>query len=202
MLRSRVFLGGQAVSLLGDGLAVLVIPLMVLQLTRNPLTAALASATRSVGYLAVGIPAGLLTDRFDPWRVMVAADVIRALVFAALFGLAGLHAVSVGLLLVLAFVAGGATVFFETALAIIVQDLYAGPRLVPANSWLESANQGGQVIGPAIVAMLAAVGLLPVALLADALTFAVSLASLAAIRRGYRKAPKPGRPSASWRTWA
>jgi len=34
---SRVFLSGQAVSLLGDGLAVLAIPLLVLGLTRSPL---------------------------------------------------------------------------------------------------------------------------------------------------------------------
>jgi len=32
-----VFLSGQAVSVLGDGLAVLAIPLLILDLTRNPL---------------------------------------------------------------------------------------------------------------------------------------------------------------------
>jgi hypothetical protein len=36
VLRERVFLGGQAVSMLGDGLAILAIPLLVMQLTRSP----------------------------------------------------------------------------------------------------------------------------------------------------------------------
>jgi hypothetical protein len=35
MLRERVFLCGQAVSLLGDGLAALAVPLLVLQLSRG-----------------------------------------------------------------------------------------------------------------------------------------------------------------------
>ena len=43
VLRSRVFLGGQAVSMLGDGLAILAIPLLVLQVSRSPVLAVLAS---------------------------------------------------------------------------------------------------------------------------------------------------------------
>ncbi|MFE3261838.1 hypothetical protein ACFXPS_41765 [Nocardia sp. NPDC059091] len=42
MPASRVFLPGQAASLLGDGLAVLAIPLLVLRLTDDPMIAALA----------------------------------------------------------------------------------------------------------------------------------------------------------------
>ena len=36
VLRERTFLGGQAVSMLGDGLAILAIPLLIMQLTRSP----------------------------------------------------------------------------------------------------------------------------------------------------------------------
>jgi len=66
VLWSRVFLGGQAVSMLGDGLAILAVPLLVLQLTRSPMAAVLASLPGSAGYLAAGLPAGLLADRVDP----------------------------------------------------------------------------------------------------------------------------------------
>jgi hypothetical protein len=54
--RSGVFLAGQAVSLLGDGLAILAIPLLVLQLTRSPVAAGLASAPRTIGYLRSSWP--------------------------------------------------------------------------------------------------------------------------------------------------
>ena len=66
MLRERAFLGGQAVSMIGDGLAILAIPLLVMQLTRSPVAAVLASLPGSVGYLAAGLPAGVLADRPTP----------------------------------------------------------------------------------------------------------------------------------------
>ena len=75
--------------MLGDGLALLAIPLLVLQLTRSPVAAVLASLPGSVGYLAAGLPAGVLVDRLDPWRVLIAGDVVRAAIFGVLFLLTG-----------------------------------------------------------------------------------------------------------------
>ena len=129
--------------MLGDGLALLAIPLLVLRVTSSPTVAVLASLPGSVGYLAAGIPAGVLADRLDPWLVLGGGDVLRALIFLALFLLTGSPAVPVWLILALAFAAGAVTVFSDTALAIAVRDVFAGPGLVPANSWLESASQGG-----------------------------------------------------------
>jgi hypothetical protein len=200
-VRQRIFLGGQAVSMLGDGLAVLAIPLLVLRVTSSPEAAVLASLPGSVGYLVAGIPAGVAADRLDPWLVLGASDVLRALIFGVLFLLTGARAVSPWLILSLAFAAGAVTVFSDTALAIAVRDVFAGPSLVPANSWLESASQAGQIAGPGAAGLLAAAGLLHVSMLIDAATFLVSLVSLAAVRREYRIARPPGRP-ATWRTLA
>ena len=199
MLRSRVFLAGQAVSMLGDGLAILAIPLLVLQVTRSPVAAVLASLPGSVGYLAAGLPAGVLVDRLDPWLVLISGDIIRALIFLALFLLTGSPQVSAWQILSLAFAAGAVTVFSDTALAIVVRDVFAGQRLVSANSWLESANQAGLIIGPGAAGLLAAAGLLHVSMLIDAATFGVSLASLAGVRRRYPGTPRARRPAASWR---
>ena len=198
MLRSRVFLGGQAVSMLGDGLAILAVPLLVLQLTGSPVAAVLASLPGSVGYLAAGFPAGVLADRLDPWLILISGDVIRALIFFALFLLTGSPQVSAWQILSLAFAAGVVTVFSDTALAIAVRDVFAGRGLVSANSWLESANQVGQIAGPSAAGLLAAAGLLHMSMLIDALTFLVSLASLTGIRRRYQAAPRTAR-STGWR---
>jgi hypothetical protein len=180
---SRVFLSGQAVSLLGDGLAVLAIPLLVLRLTHSPLLAALASAPRTIGYLLVGLPSGPIVDRADPWLLLVAMDLVRAAIFVALFLLGLAHVRSVAVILVLAMAAAGAGVFFESALTVAVRDVFTGPDLIRANSFLEMAGQTSVVIGPAVVGVLA-VGLgVDVALLIDAATFVVSLATLFAVRR-------------------
>ncbi|WP_330257106.1 MFS transporter [Nocardia sp. NBC_00565] len=194
----RLFLPGQAVSLFGDGLAVLAIPLLVLQSTHNPTAAALAAAPRTVGYLIAGLPAGPLVDRADPWHVLIAADAVRSAIFVALFGLAATRVAPVGVILALAFAAGVAGVFFETALAVAVRDVYRDRALVRTNSFLETASRTALLIGPAAVGLLTAAVGLATALLVDAATFLVSLATLWGT---YRRMPRRVRHLApmSWR---
>jgi MFS family permease len=131
---AALFLSGQAVSVPGDGLAVLAIPLMVLDLTRNPLLSGLSAASVTVGYLLVGLPAGVLVDRLDPWRVLMAMDAARALLFAALYALSAAGVLSVWPIFVLALPAGACAVFFESALVVVVKDLFAVSGLTGANS--------------------------------------------------------------------
>jgi hypothetical protein len=82
--RSSVFLAGQAVSMLGDGLALLAVPLLVLQVSRSPLLAVLASLPGSAGYLAAGLPAGGPLDRRDPWHVCLSAASVTMRAFRQL----------------------------------------------------------------------------------------------------------------------
>jgi predicted MFS family arabinose efflux permease len=177
-MRSRIFLSGQAVSLFGDGLAILAVPLLVLKLTRSPLAAALASAPRTIGYLLVGLPSGPIVDRVDPWRLLIAMDVVRAVVFASLYLLTLAHVRSVAMILALAVLAGGAGVFFESALTVAVRDVYDGPDLLRANAFLETAGQTSVVLGPAVVGALAVAAGVDTALLVNAATFVVSLVTL------------------------
>src|SRR5439155_9483892 len=86
-----------------------------------------------------------------------------------------------------------------TALALVVRDVFTGPRLIPANSLLESAAQLGLVLGPGGAGLLATAGLLRASLLIDAVTFLVSLACLAGLRGCYPAGPRPPRPALTWR---
>jgi hypothetical protein len=84
----RAFLSGQAVSLLGDGLAVLAVPLLVLDLSRNPLVSALSAASLTL-FLAVDplgvVIAGTATTALggDPRPVFLAAGVVVVATAAA-----------------------------------------------------------------------------------------------------------------------
>jgi MFS family permease len=197
---TRIFLSGQAVSLLGDGLAVLTVPLLVLGLTRNPLAVAASAAPASVGYLLVGLPAGVIVDRLSPWRVLIAADLVRATAFGMLYVLAVAGGLRVWLVLALVFLAGTARAFFDTALVVAVQDMFEVSALVRANASLELATQLSSVLGPGIVGVLAAFGGITIALLLNAGTFVISLASLV-ILAGFRPPGRPRSPTAlSWRT--
>jgi MFS family permease len=182
-MRSRIFLSGQAVSLMGDGLAILAIPLLVLQLTRSPVAAALASAPRTIGYLLVGLPSGPIVDRTDPWWLLITMDIVRGAIFALLYLLTVAHVRSVTVIVTLAVVAAGAGVFFESALTVAVKDVFAGSELIKANSFLEMAGQTSVVLGPAVVGALAVGVGIDLALLINAATFAVSLVTLFTVRR-------------------
>lgn len=196
---SRVFMAGQSVSLLGDGLAILAIPLLVLHLTGSPVAAALASAPRTIGYLLVGLPSGPIVDRTNPWRLLIAMDTLRAAVFIALYIVTVAGTRSVPLILALAFVSGGAGVFFDSALTIAVRDVFTGPTLLRANSFLEMATQTSVVLGPAVVGALAAGFGIDVALLIDAATFVVSLATLFTVSRSQSRDERARASDSSWR---
>lgn len=186
----RVFLAGQVTSLLGDGLALLAVPLLVLQLTHSPLAAGLASAMRSVGYLVVGVLAGPVADRATAWRLLVAADAVRAVAFIALGVLAWQQVAQVGLILGIALAAACATAFFDPALAITVQDLFPRDRLVAANSAIESSSQMARIIGPVAAGILATTAGVQDALWIDAATFVVSLSTVGFVfRHGHAPAP-------------
>lgn len=191
----RVFLAGQVTSLLGDGLALLAVPLLVLQLTHSPLAAGLASAMRSVGYLVVGVLAGPIVDRATAWRLLAAADAVRAAAFTALGVLAWQHVSQVGLILGIAFAAACATVFFDAALAVTVQDLYPRDKLVGANSAIEASSQTARIIGPVAAGLLATTAGIQDALWIDAATFVVSLSTVGLVlpRRGHAPGPARGR---------
>ena len=80
----------------------------------------------------------------------------------------------------------------------VVKDLFPAAGLIRANSVLELASQLSLVAGPATVGVLAAVGSIRLALLADALTFVASLLSLFAVGR-WRPGARARRARRSWR---
>ena len=107
-----------------------------------------------VGFLPtilVGLTLGPLIDRLERRKLMVAADLVRAVVFLALVFVG-----SAGGIVALAFVAGLATGFFRPA-------VYAGiPNLVPeedlphANALLQSVENMSWAIGPILGGLLTA----------------------------------------------
>lgn len=174
----RLFWAGQTVSVLGDGVATLAIPLLVLERTDSPVAAALSATPRTVGYLLAGVVAGVVVDRAPVKAVAIACDVVRAALFGLLFVLTALDVVAMWHILAIAFLAAAAGVFFETAAAVGVQDLLRADQLVRGNSRLEVSNQLGLLVGPALAGVLADRGGLDLCLAVNGATFVVSIATL------------------------
>jgi MFS family permease len=125
-----------------------------------------------VGFLPtiiVGLTLGPLIDRLERRTLMIAADLIRAVVFFALVFVG-----SAGAIVALAFVAGLANGFFRPA-------VYAGvPNLVPeedlphANALLQSVENASWAVGPVLGGLLTAAAGPHTAYWINAVSFLVS----------------------------
>lgn len=66
------------VSNLGDGVGAIAFPWLASAVTRNPVLIALITVARMLPWLVFTLPAGVITDRVDRRRLMVGADLARA----------------------------------------------------------------------------------------------------------------------------
>ncbi|MEW9528642.1 MFS transporter [Microbispora sp. NPDC049125] len=176
--------GGQSVSAAGDGMALLALPLLVLQQTSSPVLAALAATPQTIAYLLSGLFAGAVADRLDPRRLMLWCDTVRLALFSLLTGLALAGAAPVAVLLGLAVAAAVFGVLFDTAHAALLQGILRPSHLVAGNSRLELTTQLGLLAGPALAGAVAAGFGLGSCLLVNAASYGVSVVTLWLLPRG------------------
>lgn len=80
----RLLWAGRFVSLLGTWLLTVAVPAYVLELTGSLMATGLTLAAEYLPLLLLGPLAGVLSDRWDRRRVMLATDLFRAVVVAAM----------------------------------------------------------------------------------------------------------------------
>jgi MFS family permease len=174
---------GQTVSEFGSQVTVLALPLAaVLVLHASTFQVGLLTTTGFAPFLLVGLPAGVWVDRMRRRSVMIAADVIRTLVLATLPAAYGLGVLTLGQLYVVTFIHGVATVFFDVAYMSYTPGLVGREHLVEANAKLQATMSVAQVSGPSASGFLIGLLTAPVALIADAASFVVSVITLLTIR--------------------
>ncbi|MFN2389917.1 MAG: MFS transporter, partial [Actinomycetota bacterium] len=184
-LRRRDFAllwSGMTISLLGDGIYFVALPFQVFAIADGPGALALVGAVWSLPQVFLFLVAGVLTDRIDRRRVLIGADVVRAVALAGI----GLLAVTGGLelwnLLPLVVVYGAGNAFFMPAFQAIVPDIVPKDLLVEANALDQFVRPMSRLMGPALGGAVVAIGGTGSAFLVDGLTFAVSAVAIAAIR--------------------
>jgi MFS family permease len=157
-----------------------------------------ATAVARIGpVVLLGPIGGSLADRFDRRRLLIAADLYRAVVMAAAAYVvaAGLP---VALLLLLTALTTAASAPFDTALAALVPRLADKSQLTAANSARAAVTEVSSVLGPLVFAI--GYGHLPDAgpFLVNAASFLISagfLVGLGRIAMPAAEAARPPRPS-------
>lgn len=180
----RVFWAGQTISLVGDEITFVAMPLVaVLVLHAGPAAMGLLVAAAWLPYLLLGIPVGAWVDRRrHKRRVMVAADAARALLLLTVPAAAALHVLTMAHLYVVIFLSGSASVFFRVADQALFVAMVPRERYVEGESLLNGSRAFSFVGGPPIAGFLVQLISGPATLVADALSFIASAASLLAIR--------------------
>jgi MFS family permease len=177
----RSLLTGLAVSQAGDWLYNLALVTLVYQRTGSALWAGAATAARVVPMVALGPFGGVVADRFDRRRVMVACDVIRLALMLALAAVAAAH-LPVVIAPALAALATVASTPYLPAVSATTPRLVRDADLPGANAARSAVTAAGIIAGPALGGVLLLVGPPAVAFAVNALTFGVAAACVAAIR--------------------
>ena len=97
------------------------------------------------------------------------------------------------------FAAGALTVFFDIAYLSYLPSLVERSQLLEGNAKLETTRSAAQVGGPGLAGILVGALTAPVAILADALSYAVSALLLGRIRHPERVRPREPGPKTSMR---
>jgi len=202
-----------AVSNLGDGVAQIGYPWLASAVTRNPLLVALVMVAQRLPWLIFTLPAGVITDRVDRRRAMIAMDLLRAAltvgVAGAVLGLGGdlpapdqvasVEGTRTGLYLIVvvaSLLLGVAEVLRDNAAQTIIPAIVPAEHLERANGRMWSAEEvANTFVGPPLGSALLGISFaLP--FLWDAGTFLVAAALMALVAGQFRSTPARGEGAA------
>lgn len=214
--RFRRLFGASVITNLGDGVATVAYPWLASAITRNPVLISLVMVAQRLPWLVFTLPAGVITDRVDRRRAMVAMDLCRCALTAVVAvsvlgkqsGLPGPGEVEdvVGtesglyvVVLLATLLLGMAEVLRDNSAQTIMPAIVASDQLERANGRMWSAEGvANTFLGPPLGSLLiAAAFALP--FFVDAASFFAAAALVASIPGSFRAERPEGHEPQSWR---
>ena len=175
---------GETVSDFGDQITLLAIPLTaVIVLKASAFEMGLLAAAAAAPTALFSLPVGVWVDRLPRRRILIAADLGRAVALATvpIAFVAGI--LSLPHLYIVAFITGTLSVFFIVAYQAYLPALVGREQLVEANGKMNASGSLAQLAGPSVSGILVQLFAAPMPVVVDALSFVGSLVGVAAIRR-------------------
>ena len=189
---ARTLIGASAAAQIGNWLYNAALLVYVYSATHSAVWVGAATICRLLPYVLLGPFGGVIADRYRRRTVLLAGDILRVLVMAALAATVA-SAAPVALVIAFAALASAAGCAERPAAMALLPRLVGEARLGPANALLHTVQDLGVLIGPAIGAILLAVAPAWIAFLANAATFAISALLISTMRPD--TAPARGRAS-------
>lgn len=174
---------GQIISRLGDSLNTIALAWWVLQKTGSAAAMGGILICSTVPMLICLLFGGVAVDRFPRVRLMLASDVLRAVMSLLIALLIFLSRLEIWGLFVLSALFGAVEAFFYPAYAALVPDLVEPEKLPSANSLRSLSLQLAQIVGPGLGATMIFLGGTSLAFALDGVSFLISAACLFALPR-------------------
>lgn len=171
---------------LADGVLKIALPLVAVRFTDSPALIGGLAFALTMPWLLFALPAGAISDRLDRRRVMVVANVVRAVLVAGLGVLLATGTGSLWALYVVAFAVGTTETLYDTSAQSILPQVVPRPALPRANARLFAAElTANQFVGPPLGGFLVAAGL-AIALVAPGGVWLLAVVALALVPGTFR----------------
>jgi predicted MFS family arabinose efflux permease len=192
----RLFWAGETVNQFGGAMALIGVPLLaVLYLRATTFEVGLLAGAGYLPWLVIGLPAGAWVDRLPPRPVMIACDVVSALLYASVPVAQAVGVLGIGQLYLVQLLAGAAAVVFGTAYQVNLPTLVARSELAEGNAKLQASSSAAALGGRGLSGVVAQVIGATAALAFNAVSFLVSAGCLLAIGKPEPRRASPRRAS-------
>ncbi|MFM2194288.1 MAG: hypothetical protein RLZZ460_958 [Chloroflexota bacterium] len=165
----------ETISHLGSSFSGLAMPIVAIELlSAGPMEIALINLADFLPFLLFGLLIGALVDRLPRRGILIVGDLGRALLLLTIPIAFALDVLSIPQLVVVGFLLGTLTVFFDVAYQSYLPSLIPKEDLVDGNSKLEFSRSAAGLLGPSLAGALIAIVKAPAAVIIDAISFALS----------------------------
>jgi MFS family permease len=168
----RLLWFGQVVSQMGDWFDTIAVYTIALHLTGSSRSVALIMVARFLPTVVLGPGAGVIADRFSRRSIMIAADIMRAVVVLGFLLIR--RPDQMWLVYVLTVLQLGFSTFFEPAKTAVIPSIVSDRELVPANAIAAVTWSVMLTLGAAIGGFVAGLFGTNAAFVLDSLTFVAS----------------------------
>ncbi len=190
----RLLFAGRCASLLGDGAFLVALAWQAYTISGAPSALSLLGISMTVPLIALLLFGGVVSDRHSRRRVMLIADLLRAVVLVLLGALVAGGEARLWQMMVLVALCGGAQAFFDPASDAILPELLPAERLGEANALEQVARPLAlRLAGPALGGILVGTLGAGAAFFLDGATFLASAGALWAMSDA-RSLTEPARP--------
>jgi MFS family permease len=162
---------GQLISTMGSALTSLAASIYIYRLTGSALSVGLMLMATAAPSLFVGLFAGVFVDRYDRKKIMVAADILRAILILLIPVLAPFNVIWLYVIIMLTSAIGQ---FFDPAHESILPEVASDEDLSAANSLIAISSFGSTAVGFAAAGLIASAANINWAFYVDAITFVIS----------------------------